>query len=141
MKTQLNRKLFSGRRGQIIAVLAVTFLALSIAKTMNGEGQQVWTFNFSLGSRYTIGFHDGLDEVALRMKQNVDARLQVIGYAAAAEVNVKTGFRSAQQLAEIRAQDIRGYLVTHHGIDPSRITVTGEVSSSNAHTAVLTLGE
>jgi len=141
MKTQLNRKLFSGHFGQIIAVLAVTFFALSIAKTTNGEGPQVWRFNFPRGSRYINGFYDGLDDVALRMKQNVDARLQVIAYATADEVKLPTGFRSAQQLAETRAQDITNYLVTRHGIDPARITVMGEVSSTNAHTAVLTLQE
>jgi len=141
MKTLLNRKLFSGHCGQIVAVLAVTFFALSLAKTMKGEGQQVWRFNFPPGSRYTIGFHDGLDDVALSMKQNGDAKLQVIAYATADELKFKGGFRSAQQLAEIRAQDIRDYLVTRHGIDPSRITVMGEVSSDNAHMAVLTLQE
>jgi len=65
-----------------------------------------------------------LDEVALVMKQEPDARAQVIGYAAPNE-----GSEAAQQLAERRASAVKNYLVTRHGIDPSRITTSGNVSS------------
>jgi outer membrane protein OmpA-like peptidoglycan-associated protein len=80
-----------------------------------------------------------LDEVALMMKQEPDARAQVIGYAAPNE-----GSTGAQQLADERASATKNYLVTRYGIDPSRITTSGEISSGGVcaeggRCAVLTL--
>lgn len=65
-----------------------------------------------------------LDEVALRMKQEPSATAVVIGYTDDRE---STG--SNQDLDRRRAEAVRDYLVTRHGIDPSRITVEGRGTS------------
>ncbi len=61
-----------------------------------------------------------LDDVALRMKQEPTATAIVIGYTDDRET---TGPQS--DLDRRRAEAVRDYLVTRHGIDPSRITVEG----------------
>ncbi|MEA2490249.1 MAG: hypothetical protein QOH21_2041 [Acidobacteriota bacterium] len=64
-----------------------------------------------------------LDEVALRMKQEPSATALVIGYTDDRE---NTG--ANQDLDRRRAEAVRDYLVSRHGIDPSRITVEGRSS-------------
>ncbi|MFP5245545.1 MAG: OmpA family protein, partial [Thermoanaerobaculia bacterium] len=59
-------------------------------------------------------------EVALRMKQEPSATALVIGYTDDRE---NTG--PNRDLDRRRAEAVRDYLVTRHGIDPSRITVEG----------------
>jgi outer membrane protein OmpA-like peptidoglycan-associated protein len=61
-----------------------------------------------------------LDEVALRMKQEPSSTALVIGYTDDRE---NTGPNA--DLDRRRAEAVRDYLVTRHGIDPSRITVEG----------------
>jgi len=61
-----------------------------------------------------------LDEVGLRMKQEPTATALVIGYTDDRE---QTG--ANRDLDRRRAEAVRDYLVTRHGIDPSRITVEG----------------
>jgi outer membrane protein OmpA-like peptidoglycan-associated protein len=61
-----------------------------------------------------------LDDVALRMKQEPAATALVIGYNDSKE---NTG--ANHDLDRRRAEAVRDYLVTRHGIDPSRITVEG----------------
>jgi len=61
-----------------------------------------------------------LDEVALRMKQEPSATATVIGYTDDRE---NTGPNA--DLDRRRAEAVRDYLVTRHGIDASRITVEG----------------
>jgi outer membrane protein OmpA-like peptidoglycan-associated protein len=61
-----------------------------------------------------------LDEVALRMKQEPSATALVIGYTDDRE---QTG--ANKDLDRRRAEAVRDYLVTRHGIDASRITVEG----------------
>jgi outer membrane protein OmpA-like peptidoglycan-associated protein len=65
-----------------------------------------------------------LDEVALRMKQEPSSTAVVIGYTDDRE---NTG--ADQNLDRRRAEAVRDYLVTRHGIDPSRITVEGRGTS------------
>lgn len=65
-----------------------------------------------------------LDEVALRMKQEPSATALVIGYTDDRE---NTG--PNRDLDRRRAEAVRDYLVTRHGIDPSRITVEGRGTS------------
>jgi len=65
-----------------------------------------------------------LDEVALRMKQEPTARATVIGYTDDRE---NTG--ANRDLDRRRAEAVRDYLVTRHGIDPSRIDVEGRGSA------------
>ncbi|MDP9191530.1 MAG: OmpA family protein [Acidobacteriota bacterium] len=68
-----------------------------------------------------------LDEVALRMKQEPSATALVIGYTDDRE---NTGPNA--DLDRRRAEAVRDYLVTRHGIDPSRITVEGRGTSDPA---------
>ena len=65
-----------------------------------------------------------LDEVALRMKQEPSATALVIGYTDDRE---NTGPNA--DLDRRRAEAVRDYLVTRHGIDPARITVEGRGTS------------
>lgn len=65
-----------------------------------------------------------LDEVALRMKQEPSSTALVIGYTDDRE---NTG--PNRDLDRRRAEAVRDYLVTRHGIDPSRITVEGRGTS------------
>lgn len=61
-----------------------------------------------------------LDDIALRMKQEPSSTALVIGYTDNRE---KTGSNS--DLDRRRAEAVRDYLVSRHGIDASRITVEG----------------
>lgn len=61
-----------------------------------------------------------LDDVALRMKQEPTSTAQVIGYTDNREA---TGPNA--DLDVRRAQAVKDYLVSRHGIDPSRISVEG----------------
>jgi outer membrane protein OmpA-like peptidoglycan-associated protein len=65
-----------------------------------------------------------LDDVALRMKQEPGSLALVIGYTDDRE---NTG--PNQDLDRRRAEAVKDYLVTRHGIDPSRITVEGRGTS------------
>ena len=94
------------------------------------------TCEFTPGSaRLTNICKAKLDEVALRMKQEADSSAQVIGYAEGA-----TGTQSGnQRIAEQRAQAVKNYLVTRHGIDPSRIVTEGQVTDSRSAVVILTI--
>jgi outer membrane protein OmpA-like peptidoglycan-associated protein len=61
-----------------------------------------------------------LDDVALRMKQEPTSTALVIGYTDDRE---NTG--PNRDLDRRRAEAVRDYLVSRHGIDPARITVEG----------------
>lgn len=65
-----------------------------------------------------------LDEVALRMKQEPSSTALVIGYTDDRE---NTG--ANRDLDRRRAEAVRDYLVSRHGIDASRITVEGRGTS------------
>ncbi|HEX5758592.1 MAG TPA: OmpA family protein, partial [Thermoanaerobaculia bacterium] len=74
-----------------------------------------------------------LDEVALRMKEDPDWRAQVIGYSSPG------GSQDAnQRIAEQRAEAVKNYLVTRHGIDPSRITTEGQAGDEAEAVIILT---
>jgi outer membrane protein OmpA-like peptidoglycan-associated protein len=57
-----------------------------------------------------------LDDVALNMQKNSDAKLAIVGNAASKEKNAK-------KLASERAANTKAYLVGEKGIDASRITM------------------
>src|SRR5438876_615826 len=64
-----------------------------------------------------------LDQVALQMKGEYDPDLRtataaVTGHASSSEATAE----SHVWLAEVRAEFVKNYLVTRHGIDPMRIT-------------------
>lgn len=71
-----------------------------------------------------------LDEVALRMKQEPAATALVIGYTDNQE---NTG--PNRDLDRRRAEAVRDYLVSRHGIDPARITVEGRGVSDTGDNA------
>jgi hypothetical protein len=74
-----------------------------------------------------------LDEVGLRMKQSSTSTAVVTGFSDG------KGKSENQRLADQRAQAVKNYLVTRHGIDPSRITTQGQVTDKRAATVVLTI--
>lgn len=77
------------------------------------------TCNFTQGSaRLSNICKAKLDDVALKMKQDSAAQAQVLGYADGSE-------KYGQRLSEQRANNVKSYLVTRHGIDPSRIKTEG----------------
>jgi outer membrane protein OmpA-like peptidoglycan-associated protein len=83
------------------------------------------TVNFTPGSARLSNIAKAkLDEVALRMKQDPDARAEVIGYT-----DASGSAEGNQRMSEQRAEAVKNYLVTRHGIDPSRITTTGRGSA------------
>jgi outer membrane protein OmpA-like peptidoglycan-associated protein len=85
------------------------------------------TVNFTPGSARLSNIAKAkLDEVALKMKQDPTLRAQVLGYTD------PSGSASAnQRISEQRAQAVKNYLVTRHGIDPSRITTEGRGSQDS----------
>ena len=94
------------------------------------------TCDFTSGSaRLTNICKAKLDEVGLRMKQDADSTAQVTGYADSSKGSASTNQRTADQ----RAQGVKNYLVTRHGIDPSRITTQGQVTDRNAAVVVLVI--
>jgi outer membrane protein OmpA-like peptidoglycan-associated protein len=66
-----------------------------------------------------------LDEVALDLQQQPDAKVVVVGEASPAEMAPNKGHKHARarNLATERAVNTKAYLVTEKGIDPSRISV------------------
>jgi hypothetical protein len=74
-----------------------------------------------------------LDEVGLRMKQSSTSTAACTGFSDG------KGKSENQRLADQRSQAVKNYLVTRHGIDPSRITTQGQVTDRRAATVVLTI--
>lgn len=70
-----------------------------------------------------------LDDVALRMKQEPTSTAIVIGYN-----DDKENTGPNHDLDRRRAEAVRDYLVSRHGIDPSRITVEGRDAREPAST-------
>lgn len=68
-----------------------------------------------------------LDEVALRMKNEDERVALVIGYS-----DSSGGSTSNMRMSERRAEAVKTYLVSRHGIDPSRITTEGRGSANPA---------
>jgi OmpA family len=99
----------------------------SATMAVNGEGTPRGNHNDELNT---------LDEVGLQMKHYPDARAQITGYA---QPDEKDPPRLIGALAELRAERVKGYLVTRQGIDPARITTAGEKSSTRGPCAVITL--
>lgn len=72
-----------------------------------------------------------LDDIALNLQRNSDAKLAIIGNAANGEHN-------SQKLASGRAANTKAYLVKEKGIDPSRISLyTGSQDGKTASTTLI----
>jgi len=94
------------------------------------------TCDFTPGSaRLTNICKAKLDEVGLRMKQKPDAPAEVTGYTNGA----KGSAAGNQKIADQRATGVKNYLVTRHGIDPSRIKTAGQVTDRNAAVVVIVI--
>jgi hypothetical protein len=79
---------------------------------------------FDSGARLNNICKARLDEVALRMRQDGELDAHIIGYTDS------TGSADAnQRLSAQRAEAVRDYLVSRHGIDASRITTEGQGSA------------
>jgi outer membrane protein OmpA-like peptidoglycan-associated protein len=89
------------------------------------------TVNFTPGSARLSNIAKAkLDEVALKMKQDPTLRAQVLGYTDAGK-----SASANQKISEQRAQAVKNYLVTRHGIDPSRITTEGRSNQDSTGNA------
>lgn len=85
------------------------------------------TVNFTPGSARLSNIAKAkLDEVALKMKQDPDLRATVLGFT-----DPSGSTTGNQRISEQRAQAVKNYLVTRHGIDPSRITTEGRGSAES----------
>jgi hypothetical protein len=75
-----------------------------------------------------------LDQVALSLQNQSDAKAVIVGEATAAEKTPKTGKHAMQteHYAEQRAVNTKAYLVEEKGIDASRISVATGTSDSQA---------
>jgi hypothetical protein len=74
-----------------------------------------------------------LDEVALDLQKQPDARVVVVGESAAREKTSKKGRKHTADLAAQRAVNAKQYLVTEKGIDATRVSVaTGPMDSQAA---------
>ena len=60
------------------------------------------------------------------MKQDPSLRAQVLGYT-----DASGNAAGNQRMSDQRAQAVKNYLVTRHGIDPSRITTEGRGSQDS----------
>ena len=122
------------------AAVGMTFICS--AKTPSVSGEQ-WTVYFAHDSyRLQLGDYgrdepNELDEVALQMKQDPDVRAQITGYSQPDEKEQR-GMYSGP-VAELRAQAVKNYLVTRQGIDPARMAIAGEKSSTREPSAVITI--
>ncbi len=75
-----------------------------------------------------------LDDVALRLQRETDAKAVVIG-------NYEAGEKNGQQIAEERAVNTKAYLTQEKGIDPSRIEVrTGSGGNRTAEIYLVPAG-
>jgi outer membrane protein OmpA-like peptidoglycan-associated protein len=75
-----------------------------------------------------------LDEIALNLQRNSDAKLAISGNAA-------TGEKNSKKLATARAVNTKAYLVNEKGIDASRIAVyTGSQDGKTVSTTLIPAG-
>jgi outer membrane protein OmpA-like peptidoglycan-associated protein/opacity protein-like surface antigen len=75
-----------------------------------------------------------LDEIALNLQRNSDAKLAIVGNAASGE-------RDGKKLATERAVNTKAYLVSEKGIDASRIAVyTGSQDGKTASSTLIPAG-
>ena len=75
-----------------------------------------------------------LDDVALRLQREADAKAVIVG-------NTATGEKNAQSVAEQRAVNTKAYLTQEKGIDPNRIELrTGNAGNSTAEVYLVPQG-
>jgi hypothetical protein len=81
-----------------------------------------------------------LDDIALNLQSHSDAKLAVVGNEDGKEAAVK-GKRKKPMFAAERAVNVKDYLVTEKGIDPSRIMVyTGTAGDKTVTTTLVPAG-
>jgi outer membrane protein OmpA-like peptidoglycan-associated protein len=75
-----------------------------------------------------------LDRVANRLKDDLSATVVVTGYP-----DESTPERSREKLAAERADHVKAYLTTRHGIDAARISTRAETTAAGPGKAVVTI--
>jgi hypothetical protein len=81
-----------------------------------------------------------LDDIALSLQRSSDAKLSLVGNEDAKEQKMKLG-KNKPSPAALRAVNVKDYLVTEKGIDPSRITVyTGTDDAKTVTTTLVPAG-
>jgi outer membrane protein OmpA-like peptidoglycan-associated protein len=82
-----------------------------------------------------------LDEVALDLQNQPDARVVVVGEATTSEKTPKEGQKQTSDLAAQRAVNAKHYLVAEKGIDPTRVSaVTGATDNQAAQDYLVPYG-
>ena len=75
-----------------------------------------------------------LDEIALNLQRNSDAKIALVG-------NASNGEKGGKKLASERAVNTKAYLVSEKGIDASRITVySGTQDAKTVSTTLIPSG-
>jgi outer membrane protein OmpA-like peptidoglycan-associated protein len=116
-----------------LSVASNGFVVASAGQTPAQQADSRVTIDFAPRSARLSSFARAeLDDVAARMKQDPSLRARLAG-------NAKSDERDGQRLAGARALSAKTYLVSHQGIDPSRITDAGEKPSMQARSVVVTL--
>ena len=82
-----------------------------------------------------------LDEVALELQKQPDAKVVVVGDATVVEKTPKKGHMQTADMAAQRAVNAKQYLVTEKGIDATRVsTASGATDSQTAQTYLVPSG-
>jgi hypothetical protein len=82
-----------------------------------------------------------LDEVALYLLKQPDAKAVVVGETTTSEKTPKKGHKHTADMAAQRAVNAKQYLVTEKGIDPTRVSaVTGPADSQAAQNYLVPSG-
>jgi hypothetical protein len=117
-------------------LLIVTLFAIPFPEAVAQSGE-AWMIpgSFNTGScrlNHAEGTPAGelLEDIALKMKECPDCRAQIIGYSTPDErAHFRSGATTRAGIAEARAQAVKNYFVVLGGIDPARITTSGEDST------------
>jgi hypothetical protein len=81
-----------------------------------------------------------LDDIALSLQRSSDAKLSLVGNEDAKEQKLKLG-KTKPSPAALRAVNVKDYLVTEKGIDPSRVMVyTGTDDAKTVTTSLIPAG-
>ena len=118
----------------ICLLLIVTLFAIPFPEAVAQSGEIWIPGSFNTGScrlSHAEGTTAGelLEDIALKMKECPDCRAQIIGYSTPDErAHFRSGATTRGGIAEARAQAVKNYFVLG-GIDPARITTSGENST------------
>jgi len=122
----------------ICLLLIVTLFAIPFpeAVAQSGEARNIpgafhtGSLRLNFARETTSG--EIVEDIALNMKECPGCRAKIIGYSTPDErAHFRGGATVGGGLAEARAQAVKNYLVVYGGIDPARITTSGEDSTDS----------